>query len=139
MDKLKVYLAGGMNSNWQAKVIEHFGEQFIFYNPVDHCLNKSKEYTAWDLFYVSKADLVFAFMEETNLSGYGLTLEIGYAKGLGKNIILIDEKSKLDKAFGERFKIVRDSSTIVYDSLQQGIEFLGSFLRTNKSNVYAFS
>ncbi len=137
MEKLKVYLAGGMNSNWQTKVIEHFSDHFIFYNPIDHRLSRSKEYTIWDLFYIKKSDLVFAYMEKDNNSGYGLTLEVGYAKALGKTTILVDERSVSDKSFAEKFKMVRDSTEAVYDSLQQGLEFLGSFLRTNKSNEYA--
>ena len=139
MEKLKVYLAGGMNSNWQTKVIEHFGDQFIFYNPIDHNLSRSKEYTVWDLFYIRKADLVFAYMEQDNPSGYGLTLELGYAKALEKITILVDERSKVDKSFAEKFKMVKDSSAAVYDSFQQGLEFLGSFLRVKKSNTYAFT
>ena len=139
MEKLKVYLAGGMNSSWQAKVIEAYHDQFEFYNPMDHQLDKSKEYAVWDLFYVQRADLVFAYMERTNPSGYGLTLEIGFAKALNKTIILVDERSKVDNAFAEKFKIVRNSVQIVYDSFQQGLDFLGSFLRTAKSNTYALS
>jgi len=139
MEKLKVYLAGGMNSSWQTKVMEQFGDQFIFFNPVDHQLNKGKEYTVWDLFYIKKADLVFAYMEQDNQSGYGLTLEIGYAKALGKTTILVDERSKVDKSFSDRFKIVRESAEVVYESFDQGLEFLGSFLRANKSNTYVFS
>lgn len=122
----KVYLAGGMNqSNWQEKVATAVGTKgFVFYNPREHSLINSKEYTFWDLFYVKKADILFAYMQKDNPSGIGLTLEVGYARALDKSIILVDEKSEYDKEFKERFKIVRESSSIVFDNLNEGIDFL---------------
>jgi hypothetical protein len=122
----RVYLAGGMNeSNWQQKVIDSVGKQnFVFYNPREHALVDSKEYTFWDLFYVKQSDILFAYMQGDNPSGIGLTLEIGYARAMDKSIILIDEKSKIDTAFENRFRIVRESSTIVFDNLEDGINFL---------------
>lgn len=122
----KVYLAGGMNeSNWQQKVIDQIGKHnFVFYNPREHSLTNSTEYTFWDLFYVKQSDILFAYMQEDNPSGIGLTLEIGYARAMDKSIILVDERSAIDEAFANRFKIVRESSTIVFDNLNDGIEFL---------------
>ncbi len=122
----KVYLAGGMNdSNWQQKVIDQIGKHnFVFYNPREHSLTNSAEYTFWDLFYVKQSDILFAYMQEDNPSGIGLTLEIGYARAMDKSIILVDERSAIDETFANRFKIVRESSTIVFDNLNDGIEFL---------------
>jgi nucleoside 2-deoxyribosyltransferase len=121
----KVYLSGGMNAtNWQGKVTKAFKEGYIFYNPRLHNLAQSKEYTIWDLFYVKNCDIVFAYMQEDNPSGYGLTLEIGYATALSKPIILIDERSDTDSSFGKYFKIVRESSSIVFNNLDEGIKFL---------------
>ncbi len=124
--KTKVYLAGGMNeSNWQKNVIETINsDNFVFYNPREHSLTNSAEYTFWDLFYVKQSDILFAYMQNDNPSGIGLTLEVGYARALDKSIILVDEKSKNDEAFANRFKIVRESSTIVFDNLEDGIKFL---------------
>ncbi|WP_159798933.1 nucleoside 2-deoxyribosyltransferase domain-containing protein [Flavobacterium sp. MK4S-17] len=124
--KTKVYLAGGMNqSNWQKNVIESINsENFIFYNPREHSLTDSTEYTFWDLFYVKQSDILFAYMQSDNPSGIGLTLEVGYARAMDKSIILIDEKSKVDKNFAARFEIVRESATIVFDNLEDGINFL---------------
>lgn len=124
--KTKVYLAGGMNeSNWQKKVIENINsDNFVFYNPREHSLTNSTEYTFWDLFYVKQSDILFAYMQSDNPSGIGLTLEVGYARALDKSIILVDERSKNDEAFANRFKIVRESSTIVFDNLEDGINFL---------------
>ena len=124
--KTKVFLSGGMKaSDWQKKVIKEINSKdFIFFNPREHNLNDPKEYTAWDLFYVKECDILFAFMSSDNPSGFGLTLEVGYAKGLNKLIILIDEKSSVDDKFASNFKIVRESSTVTFENLKQGVEFL---------------
>ena len=123
---IKVFLSGGMNeSNWQQEVIDSVGKDgYIYFNQREHFLSKSKEYTMWDLFYVKNSDVVFAYMQKDNPSGFGLTLEIGYAAALGKQIILIDEKSSLDELFAQKFKIVRESSSIVFESFSDGINFL---------------
>lgn len=123
---IKVFLSGGMNeSNWQQEVINSVGnDKYIYFNPREHLLSKSNEYTMWDLFYVKNCDVVFAYMQRNNPSGIGLTLEIGYAAALGKQIILIDEKSSFDEHFEQKFKIVRESSSIVFESLLDGIKFL---------------
>lgn len=123
----KIYLAGGMNSGWQEVIIERFKTDFIFYNPAKHKLLKPSEYTAWDLHYVKNSDIVFAFMEKENPSGFGLTLEVGYAKALNKTIILVDEKSESDKYFEDFFKIVHESSSVVFDNLGDALEYLKRF------------
>lgn len=124
--KTKVYLSGGMNeSNWQENVISSVGKEgYVYFNPNLHNLEHSKEYAIWDLFYVKNADIVFAYMQSNNPSGYGLTLEIGYAAALGKPIILIDEKSKADELFKANFAFVRETASIVFEELNDGIIFL---------------
>jgi nucleoside 2-deoxyribosyltransferase len=123
---IKVFLSGGMNeSNWQQEVINLVGKDgYVYFNPREHFLAKSNEYTMWDLFYVKNCDVVFAYMEKDNPSGFGLTLEIGYAAAMGKQIILVDEKSSFDDKFEQKFKIVRESSSIVFDNFSAGINFL---------------
>jgi hypothetical protein len=129
MQPLKIYLAGGLRSNWQERFIEQFEDQsnFIFFNPREHRLDEANEYTLWDLYHVSKADIIFAYMEKDNPSGYGLTLEIGYGKALDKLIVLVDERSKRDEVFKEKFKIVRHSASICFSDLKKGITFIKSF------------
>lgn len=134
MENLKLYLAGGMNSNWQGKLINQLKEDFIVFNPIDHQLENSLEYTNWDLFFVQKCDIVFAYMEKDNPSGFGLTLEVGFAKALNKIIILVDEKSELNSQFKQKFQIVRASATVVFDNLSHGIDYLKSFTRYKNSN-----
>lgn len=124
----KVYLAGGFRSNWQKNVIDSTKSSFVFFNPREHGLEKNPTlYTTWDLFHVRKSDIIFAYMESTNPSGYGLTLEIGLAKALNKTVILVDEKSSTNQAFKKYFNIVRESSDMVFESLEEGINFLKTF------------
>lgn len=122
----KVYLSGGLNnSDWQGKLIDKVGKEgYVYFNPREHNLEHSKEYTIWDLYYVRNCDIVFAYMQKENPSGYGLTLEVGIAAALGKPIILIDERSENDKDFKSYFKIVRESSSIVFNDFESGIKFL---------------
>jgi hypothetical protein len=124
-----------MDSNWQSRVIQRFGFNFTFFNPRDHQLNNSKQYTEWDLFYIQKADILFAYMEQENPSGFGLTLEVGFARALSKSIILVDEKSGTDDFFKSKFQIVRNSASVTLDDLNEGLDFLESFLRTKNSNL----
>ncbi len=123
---IKVFLSGGMNqSNWQKSLMESLGDKkYTFFNPREHNLNESDQYTFWDLFYIDKCDILFAYMQEDNPSGYGLTLEVGYAKALNKPIILIDERSAIDEQFAKFFRITRESSTIIFEDIDKGTQFL---------------
>ena len=121
-----VFLSGRLESDWQEKVISQI-PNLTFFNPKDHQLQSSDKYVAWDLNYIKKADIVFAYMEKDNPSGYGLATEIGYAKGLGKTIILVDEKSKADVKFKQYFAIVREISDVVCESFEEGINLLKKF------------
>ena len=125
----KVYLAGGFRTNWQKKVIENCGDHiFTFFNPREHGLEKATAmYTTWDLHHVKQADILFGYMEHDNPSGYGLSLEVGFAKALSKTIILVDEKSKRNKKFSRYYGIVRESADIVVENFEEGLEVLRSF------------
>lgn len=113
------------NNDWQSILINRCKEtSFIFFNPRNHMLDLSKEYTIWDLFHVNHCDILFGYMEESNPSGLGLCLEIGYAKALNKLIILIDEKSISDSIFRKSFSIARESATIIFDSFDDGVSYL---------------
>lgn len=94
MDKLKVYLAGGMRSNWQQKVIG-INPEFTCFNPQSNYTNGNdslKLYGAWDKHHIKQSDMVVAYMEKDHPSGFGLACELGYARGLGKTVILCMEK-----------------------------------------------
>lgn len=111
------------------RIIAELEGQFIFYNPGAHEINEGEEYTAWDLHYVRRCDIMFGYMEATNPSGIGLSLEVGYARALGKTVILVDERSAGDRAFAHRFHIVRETASITLNSLSDGMRVLQSFIR----------
>lgn len=127
--KTKVYLAGGLKSRWQDNVIRHFKGQnnFTFFNPADHGFIKPELYTHWDLHYVKECDILFGYMESTNPSGYGLALEIGHANALGKTVILVDERSKVDEEFAKSYKFIREASNILVDDYEHGLLVLSRF------------
>ena len=128
--KVKVYLAGGMRSKWQEEIINALGDKFEFFNPAAHKLVDVDQYTVWDVHHIQQSDIVFAFMEMTNPSGYGLAFELGLAHGLGKTIILVDEKSVTDADFCRYFRIVTNSSDVVFDDYDEGVNYLRSFSRS---------
>lgn len=127
--KLKVYLAGTMQSHWREKIHIRLIDKLTLINPCDHHLVKPELYTFWDLEAVKQSDIVFAYMDEKNPSGYGLTLEIGYAKALGKTIILVDEKSTSHSEFKPMFEIVRHTADVLFDNFEDGVNYLESFSR----------
>jgi len=86
-----VYLAGGMRSNWQDKVIEKVGATALIIDPRRHGSKEENAYTAWDLTGVDHADIVFGFIEADNPNGAGLALEFGYAHAQGKKLIYVEE------------------------------------------------
>lgn len=129
MYKPKVFLSGGFKSNWQDKLIEKLGNEFLFFDPRKHQLNESNEYALWDVHFVKQADIFFGYMESSNPSGMGLIFELGVAYGSNKTIILVDEKSSTDRHFERYFKIVRNSSHILFENIDDAIVYLESFHR----------
>lgn len=125
--KSKVYLAGGFHGDWQTQVKQHLLEDFIFFDPKEHLLEDKTHYTQWDLHHIAKADILFGYMSKTNPSGYGLALEIGFAKALNKLVILVDEKSSEDELFNKYFAIAHKASSVTFDNLKEGIDYLKKF------------
>jgi len=125
MKKQTVYLAGGFSSDWRNKVKECTNVDFK--DPKEKEVKKEFqwfEYGCWDLHYIKHTDICFVYMERTNPSGYGLSAEIGYAKALGKTVILVLESGHEKDRYLQFLKAVAD---ITYDNLQDGIDFLSSF------------
>lgn len=120
-----VYLSGGHYSGWQDRVISE-ATRFEYKDPSKNGLTDPRLYTEWDLEAIRRSDIVFAYLEEANPGGYGLSLEVGYAAALGKLIIFIDEKSVKDEEVGRYLKILRETSNVVFDSLSDGISYLNS-------------
>lgn len=125
--KARIFLSGGFKSNWQSKVIEALGDKFIFFNPREHGLEHYDFYTTWDIHFIKECDILFAYMESTNPSGYGLSFELGVAYALNKTIILVDEKSQSDETFAKYFKILYKPSGVVLNDILDGINYLKKF------------
>jgi len=125
--KPKIYLAGGFKGGWHSYVIENLGTDFTFYNPEAHQLKEVDKYTSWDLYHVEKCDILLGYMSSNNPSGYGLALEIGFAKAKNKLIILVDERSDVDPMFKRYFDICNESSSNTFKTLDGAIQFIKSF------------
>lgn len=97
-----IYLCGGMHNNWQDKFIAHFPDgRHEFLDPRTQGKKTEQEYTKWDLEGIRSCDLIVAYMDNDNPSGFGLNLEIGFAHALGKPIYLVMEYLGFrDKYFG---------------------------------------
>lgn len=116
----KVYLAGGMKSTWQDRVISAHPE-IVFLDPRFHGLLDEEAYTQWDLNAVKESDLVLAYMHTDNPSGFGLSLEVGYAYALKKEIWYVCEDiNPRQRSFG----MVRACAGRLFDSLDIAIASL---------------
>jgi len=124
--RLRVYLAGGFQSGWQDTVIRAV-PSLDYFDPRSHGLKAKTEYTAWDLEAVRRSDCVFAYLEVANPGGYALALEIGFAKALGKFVILVDEKSPADEQAARYLEMLTETSEVACKTLQEGIKFLEQY------------
>ena len=120
-----IYLSGGHRSGWQDFIVRSAG-RFEFIDPSKNGLSDSKAYTSWDLYSIDKCDIVFAYFESTNPSGYGLALEVGYAAAKVKHVIFVDEKSESDQNLSKYIKIIREASDAVFESIDEGVNYLKS-------------
>jgi hypothetical protein len=114
-----IYLAGGMKSNWQDKVIAACPPPaFYFRDPRTHGLTDEKDYTKWDLAGIMDSQLVLAYMDSANPSGFGLSLEVGFARAMHRTIFYVcEDTTDRQKYFG----MVRACATRVFDSLDTAI------------------
>jgi len=121
----KVFLSGGTHTDWQGQVIMAIHGIAEFFDPrtISH-VKDAEAYTWRNLIEVRDSDIVFAYMEADNPSGLGLAVEVGYAVGLGKLVILVDDKSETDPQFERYFAIVRNAAHSVPPTLDEGIELL---------------
>jgi len=121
---VKVYLAGGMRSGWQNLVKSQ--TNLSFFDPRNKETNTAlsiNEIGTCDLFYIQQSDIVLAYMEATNPSGIGLAAEMGYAKGLGKTVILCIEPNN-HHIKDKYLDFLHNVSHVVYTNLDDGISFL---------------
>jgi nucleoside 2-deoxyribosyltransferase len=116
-----VYLAGGFRSNWQMTAKSAIPE-FEWLDPSAHKLQDPMAYTQWDLDAIRRSDTVLAYLEDTNPGGYALALELGYAKALGKTILLVEFHS--DDTRRKYFEMVRQVADRRFETLSAALEHL---------------
>lgn len=87
---IKIYLAGGLNTGWQDEILG-IGGDYTYIDPRAWQSGATPEqYTTRDLAAIEDSHWVIAYMDSKNPSGFGLSVEIGYAKALRKKIIFVD-------------------------------------------------
>jgi len=118
-----IYLAGGTRSNWQETVTAALSDWRIV-DPRVHHLEDERAYTTWDLEGIKGCDWMLAYLEESNPGGYNLAFEIGYAKALGKKVILVDTKSAKDEAIRRYTGMLHASADVKANRLEDALEFL---------------
>ena len=123
---MKIYLAGGLRSGWRETVKMSANYPDVKYlDPNDHNLSIPSQYTNMDLHMIDNSDLVFGYLEGNNPGGYNTLFELGYAVGKGIPIIFISEKPDWDRYVG----MVKQSSLFYTDIFEEGVMFLGKYLR----------
>ena len=119
---MKIYLAGGMRTDWQDIFINRYPE-FEFFDPRKHCLELEKEYTFIDTLQIAMSNMVICYFEKSNPSGLGLAFEAGYAIGLNIPVLMIDEKE--DRYAG----MIRASSRFVYSTIEESLYLLDGLVK----------
>lgn len=124
--QLKIYLAGGYRAQWKHEVRDAcLGHTYL--DPEFGKLKTPEEYTPFDLLLISQADLVFGVMTEDNPGGYALCLELGYAKGLGKQTLLTDDLTSQPRA--RYWDMIRKAVDLWYPSLPEAIQYLAEIAK----------
>jgi nucleoside 2-deoxyribosyltransferase len=114
-----VYLAGGMKDGWQDKFISKLPNCLLL-DPRSWSSPDPKVYTARDLANIRKADVVLVYMSSSNPSGFGLSVELGYAYGLGKRIVFVDNiKEDWRTVY---FGMHREMATVRVNNIDEAIE-----------------
>jgi len=132
MVEQKVYLAGGFKSDWSVRV-KHSCDKFIWIDPRlkeykhgQRVVMNVNEYGKWDLHFIKQSDIIFVYVERSNTSCIGLSVEAGYAKGLGKTVILVLEPNH-ETIKDTYLQFLTQVADIVFEDLESGIEYLKSF------------
>lgn len=112
-----VYLAGGMKSGWQDKVIEACKHPHIqFLDPRSHGLTDEDDYTAWDLWAVRQCDYIFGYLEKDNPGGHGLMLEFGAALDATHTRIFVEDEGDERTRFYGMVRAVSHKNFVGFDA-----------------------
>jgi nucleoside 2-deoxyribosyltransferase len=129
---VKIYLAGGMRTNWQDKVFDALDPKLVWiFDPrtkgqISDKKMSLEEYSTWDLHHIKQCDIVFGFMERTNPSGIGMAVELGYAFGIGKTVILVLEENN-EHQLDRYIQFMKKTAHVTFNNLEEGVNFLKTF------------
>ena len=84
-----IYLAGGMSDDWQDKASSLL-PGCICKDPRSWSDPTPAIYTKRDIDALLDSSYMLAYMDSRNPSGFGLSLELGYAAALGRKIVFVD-------------------------------------------------
>jgi hypothetical protein len=118
-----VYLSGGFRSGWQDYLIDSLPE-IRFIDPRNHSLQDEYEYSFCDLVSIDQCDVVLAYIEKGDWEPCGLLVEVGYAAGRNKKIILVDERN------ANHHGMVRGCADLKVDSLKKAARILAAIMPT---------
>ena len=118
--KPTVYLAGDPKSGWQTKVCKAIQDLQLL-DPSKEDLADPKELTRWGLQAIRKSDVVLAYLEKEDQNGHALAFELGYAKALGKTILLVQEHGAEQDKY---LQMVRQVADFCFDSLGEAVSYL---------------
>jgi nucleoside 2-deoxyribosyltransferase len=119
--KPTVYLAGDPKSGWQSKVCRAIQDLQLL-DPSRHDLADPSELARWGLEAIRESDVVLAYLEEEDRNGHALAFELGYAKALGKTILLVREHGTGEE--DKYFQTVREVADFCFDSLGEAVSYL---------------
>ncbi len=118
--KPTVYLAGDTQSGWQRRVCKAIQDLQLL-DPSKEDLADPKELTRWGLQAIRKSDVVLAYLEKDDQNGHALAFELGYAKALGKTILLVQEHGAEQDKY---IQTVRQVADFCFDSLGEAVSYL---------------
>jgi len=141
---IRIYLAGGWKDKtkkgWQESVIYELERRLekrgsyghvdgiTAYNPKARKTDSPQVYTWADLQEVGMSDIVFVCLEDSNLAGQGLALEVGYAYAKGIPVVMFDGQP--DNHYFDMVRFCSMARSITFDV---AIDYLWEFCRVLNS------
>lgn len=129
---IKVFLAGGMVSNWQDEIINAFRDEkgIIFYDPRSTSDIREIDSYIWCLDKIHDSSVVLVYMESENIGGYNTMFEAGIAAAEDKTIIFINRDNNRRDLFGMlslfadmQFSTIERAITVLKDALSNKEEW----------------
>ena len=114
-----IYLAGGTGYGWSDRAAAALSEHEVINPKLWSSEPDPAVYTPRDLAAIRRADVILVHMSSANPSGYGMSVEIGYARALEKRIIFWDEMATDWRS--RYFGMHREMASVVCHTLEDSI------------------